>query len=174
MTRIVALDCESNGLHGQVFAAAVSVQEDGREIGGWTARCPIVGDVDPWVAEHVLPQLEDVPVTHDGYERILESWRVHYARLKTMGYLVVCHIAWPVEARFLWDAHRDTPFSGPFPLLDVASILEAVGADPTSVDEYLTAKGIAPPAGEPHQPLYDARATAAAYWALCRSTSPDR
>lgn len=63
MTGIVALDCESNGLHGQVFAAAVSVQEDGREIGGWTARCPIEGDVDPWVAEHVLPTIEDVPIT---------------------------------------------------------------------------------------------------------------
>jgi len=166
LTKIMSLDCEANGLHGQVFAAAVSVQEDGREIGGFTARCPIVGDVDPWVAEHVLPTLVDVPVTHADYGAILASWRTHHDRLKTMGFVVVRHIAWPVEARFLWDAHRDEPFSGPFPLLDVASMLTTIDADPTSVDEYLTAQGIEPPAGRPHAPLYDARATALAYWRL--------
>jgi hypothetical protein len=76
---------------------------------------------------------------------------------------VVTHIPWPVEARFLWSAHQRTPFSGPYPLIDVASMLHGLGLDPTSVDGYLKVARIARPDGSPHHPLYDARAAGLAY-----------
>lgn len=165
--RIVSLDCESNGLHGQVFAVAISVQEYGYEVSSWTARCPISGPVDPWVNENVIPMIDDIPVTHT-YEQILLEWRERYAALKESWHTLVCHVPWPVETQFLWEAHRDVPFSGPFPIIDIASMLFGVGSDPTELDAWLLKKGIEPPSGSPHDPLYDARQAAKAYWALCQ------
>jgi hypothetical protein len=58
--------------------------------------------------------------------------------------------------------HRD-PFSGPFPLHDLATLLYANGHDPLSEDAYLNAHGLSRPAGvahmRPHNPLFDAWGT---------------
>lgn len=168
--RIISLDVESNGLHGQCFAFAASVQErrQGEQYVCQT-RVPIVGTVDGWVREHVLPVI-------DGPQGILRSagdvetmamqWRELYGPLKAEGYAVVVHVGWPVEHRFLWDAHWSGPFTGPFPVWDVAPMLGLAGYDPTGVDGFLATKGLPRPPGQPHHPLYDARATAEAFWAL--------
>ena len=169
--RIISIDCEANGLHGQVFAAAATLQHwRYGQIGAWGHRCPIGGTVDPWVAEHVLPGLDDelhgMQTTVDSYNDLCQEWRDFYDPLKKEGdWQVVCHVPWPVEARFLWDAHRDEPFSGPFPILDVAGMLDAAGNDPTSVDDYLRKLGLKP-AGRAHHPLDDAINAATAYWYL--------
>lgn len=170
--RIISLDCESNGLHGQIFAVGVSVQVRGLgEVGAWTDRCPIVGEVDPWVEQYVLPALSGVLELHATTTGLQRSWRVHYDGLGSDVTAVVCHVPWPVEARFLWDSHRDTPFSGPFPLLDVASMLDAIGEDPADLDGWLIREGYPALSGDPHHPLYDARRAAQAYWALTSEPS---
>jgi hypothetical protein len=169
MTVIVSLDCEANGLHGDIFAVAAAVYEDGREIETWTARCPIYGQVDPWVETNVLPALVDMPVTEQSYAALVHGWRVHYRQWRDEfgpEMRVLCHVPWPIETRLLWDAHHDVPFSGPFPLLDLASMLHAIGHDPTSEDAYLAAIGIRRPTGMPHDPLNDVRTAALAYFAL--------
>lgn len=165
MTALISLDCEANGLHGQLFAVAAVLYDDGREVDRLLVRCPIVGEVDPWVAANVLPAIADMPERGNGtYEWLLSRWRDWYSRrAQGPSSRVVCHVAWPIETRFLWDAHRGKPFSGPFPLLDVASTLDAYGHDPTSVDGYLLAAGVPLPDGSPHHPLYDCRAAALAY-----------
>jgi hypothetical protein len=171
--KIISLDCEANGLHGQIFAAAASVQtRRSGEIGFHQYRIPILGGVDPWVQEHVLPGLDGpagIPIAGNvtlNARQLLHWWRELYGPLKVDGYAVVIHVGWPVEHRFLWYAHLDEPFSGPFPLWDVAPMMGLAGYDPTSVDGYLKARGIVPPDGSPHHPLYDARATAEAFWDL--------
>lgn len=165
--RIISIDCEANGLHGQIFAVGVSFQERGRgEVSSITARCPIVGQVDPWVAENVLPAIEGLPIDQADQGSLYRWWRTVYDLRKADGWEVLCHVAWPVESRFLWSAHVADPFSGPFPLLDVAGHLDHAGCDPASVDVYLTKRGIPLPDGSPHHPLYDARAAALAYWDL--------
>jgi DNA polymerase III epsilon subunit-like protein len=177
VSTLISLDCEANGLHGQIFAVAAVLYDDGREVDRLVARCPIVGDVDPWVVANVLPAIADLPVRGSGtYEWLLYRWRGWYSESQDKwpgadgrGPAVLCHVAWPIETRFLWDAHRGEPFSGPFPLLDVASTLDAYGHDPTSVDGYLRSVGVALPAGSPHHPLYDARAAALAYLHLRRN-----
>lgn len=167
MTTIISLDCEANGLHGQAFAAAASVWVDGQEIETWEARCPIVGDVNPWVAENVLPAIADMPENAVDYQDLLARWRLIFpgSHLRD-DTLILAHIPWPVEARFLWDAHSAIPFSGPYPLLDVAAMLHAHALNPLSVDDFLTSSGIPLPPGSPHHPLYDARAAASAYFEI--------
>jgi hypothetical protein len=160
---IVSLDCETNGLRGQAFAAAaVAVDGAGREVDQWIGRCPVDGPTDPWVAEHVLPAIADVPVNCGSYQELLAAWRDWYGQYDCGATQVVGHVVWPVEARFLLDAHVE-PFTGPYPLLDVASMLDVCGWDPLSVDDYLAANKLPLPEGSPHHPLYDARAAAAVY-----------
>lgn len=163
--KIISLDCESNGLHGRVFAVAATVQVDGHETETWIARCPIDGEVDKWVAENVIPEIDGIPITYT-WEGMLADWRDIYATLKQLEYAMVCHVPWPVETQFLWEAHKQIPFSGPFPIIDVASLLVGQGVeDPTMLDAWLSKRGhqrrsIA------HHPLDDARQAAIAYWEL--------
>lgn len=167
-TAIVSLDLEANGLHGQLFALAATLHVFGREESTLTARCPIAFPVNPWVAENVLPALADMPEDCESAHTLGRIWATRYLvwRGDHPDLLVIAHVPWPVEARFLWEAHRSEPFSGPFPLIDVASMLHQAGEDPLSVDAYLTKYGIPLPDGTPHHPLYDCRAAARAYFAL--------
>jgi len=161
--KIISLDCESNGLGGLAFAAAaVLTDPTGGEVETWTVRCPISGPVDPWVAANVLPALGDLGETHHAYDDMLDAWWTWYAGRRE-GAVVVTHVPWPVEARFLLGAHHGDLFAGPYPLLDVAPLLLAAGHDPTSVDGYLDAVGLPKPPGSPHHPLYDARAAERAF-----------
>lgn len=172
--KVVSLDCECNGLHGQIFAAAASVQtrDDGERFTS-QYRIPIDDPVDPWVAEHVLPVLDGpsaMLMTPGGDFRGMAGWwRSLYDPLKVEGYDVLVHVGWPVEARFLWYAHMTNPFSGPFPLKDVSMTLEQSGHDPTDLTGFLgRARMLDAVPGIEHQPLRDARAAALAYWILTR------
>lgn len=167
---ITSVDAETNGLHGRPFAVGAT-RDDGSGIAEvFLARCPIDGPLDPWVAANVLPGLEDLPVTHKTYLDLLADFAAWYDLNRPSNAITIAHVAWPVEARLFTDMvsllGRD-PFSGPFPLHDVASMLLAVCYhNPESVDEYITDHGLI--VGDAfdgfgaHHPLYDARAAAVA------------
>lgn len=163
--KVISLDCETNGLGGLAFAAAAVLTDDVGQAAVWTGRCPIVGEVDEWVARNVLPAITDMPETVAAYEDLLTGWRDWYAQVRAAwpDVRVIGHVVWPVEARFLWDAHQGDLFAAPYPLLDVAGALDHAGCDPTSVDKYLDAHDLPRPPGSPHHPLYDACATVTAY-----------
>lgn len=163
--KVISLDCESNGLGGQVFAAAaVFTDDDGRRLDVWQARCPIDGPINEWVAENVLPALTGMIANAVNYEDLLDRWCSRWRHWKTRHpeAVMTVHVAWPVETRFLLDAFAD-PFAGPYPIHDVAPLLLAAGHDPTSVDAYLDTHGLPKPDGSPHHPLYDALATETAF-----------
>jgi hypothetical protein len=164
--RIFAFDAESNGLWGTAFAIGAYVMSpDGRELARFTARCPIDGPVDTWVAENVLPVLEDVQQTQDSYSDMAEAFYAFYmAWGRREEADVIAHVAFPVETTLLRDMLRAGPgreWHGPFPLLDVATALQVRGHDPRSVDDYNRAHGIDVTLdASPHHPLYDAAAAA--------------
>lgn len=163
---IISLDCESNGLHGQIFAIGVSIQNNGEEDSSWIARCPIRGPIDPWVRDNVLPSLEGIPYSSESEEQLQEQWRDWFLA-EGAGGLVVCDVPWPVEARFLWESHKNEPFSGPFPICDIASMLIARGQSALDgVAAYLKSRNIPITEGKEHNPLVDARRSAQAYWEL--------
>ena len=168
VTKVFSWDVESNGLWGAAFAIGAVLYEDGEEKKKFYARCPIAGDVNPWVKENVLPQMEDMPVTHNTYEEMLSAFAKFFLENKADA-KVIFHMGVPVEARVVLHMHefgQIGDWDGAYPWIDVAGNLQQAGWDPTSVDAYNAANGIVvpqPEAGGTHNPLYDSRAAALCY-----------
>jgi hypothetical protein len=163
--RIVSLDAESNGLADRAFAVALTLSDASGELDHAVYRCGI-GDtpIDPWVAENVIPHLTAVPENCADYPQLLAQVATTILRFGGKAVPLIAHVAWPVEARLLLDVYPGGHvWDGPYPLIDVASVLLAKGHDPLTVDGYLAAHNLPKPDGNPHHPLYDARAAERCY-----------
>ena len=166
--KVFSWDAETNGLWGAAFAIGAVLYEDGVETKKFYARCPIAGNVAPWVQENVLPQMEELPETHNTYCGMIEAFAKFFIENKENAD-VVFHMGVPVEARVVIDMHEFGyigDWDGAYPWLDIAGNLAQAGFDPTSVDAYNVSHGIEvpqPEAGGTHNPLYDSRAAALCY-----------
>jgi hypothetical protein len=139
------LDCESNGLYGQVFAIGYSVRDaEGNVLErGYAGADPSLykdlGILDPWVEANVLPHLP--PHTHQTAYDVRQWFWPIWMRWKAMGAKLYADCAYPVEAGFLADCVRDDEASrqwdGPYPFHEIASFLAAAGMDPLAVYDRL-------------------------------------
>lgn len=158
---ILSFDAESNGLHGEAFAiGAVLLPDDPNSLTEhFFARCPIAGDVDPWVRDNVLPPLAAERETHATAREMRDAFWTWLTSHMT-GAVVVVDCGWPVEAGVLSACVADDPsraFKGPYPLHEVASLLLAAGLDPLA--SY--AEQVFPGHSErKHHPVYDAYVSA--------------
>jgi hypothetical protein len=169
MNKIFAFDAETNGLWGEAFAiGAILYAEDGTEISRFVGRLPDEAVTNEWVQANVLPTLTEVPVTHKTYDELLHAFAEFYLANK-QGADILVHMGYIVEAKLLRDMYEHGfigEWDGPYPLYDVCGNLQAVGADPTSVDSF--AKDHNLQVGEEfssgtHNPLYDSAVTAIVY-----------
>ena len=171
--KVFSFDAETNGLWGQAFAVSAAVYENGKLVADFTAYLGPDGVTDGWVRENVLPNLNDLVQTHSSYDDMLADFAKFYLDNKSDADVII-HMGVPVESKVIIDMHsrgfigdRD----GPYPLIDVSSILKAKGFNPISVDSYNKefdlmegvpeAEGLAT-----HHPLYDSIAAARAYMHL--------
>jgi hypothetical protein len=153
---------ESNGLHGEVFAAgAVLVDMAGKTLDQFVGRTKLLGQIDPWVDKNVLPNLGDRPITHKTYKDLQEDfWRWYLATEPKSDYVLVSN-GYPVEYRFLIRCQEenlsDRYWQHPFPILDLASMLIQAGsvAAKQAGQEAAQAGSFAR-----HNPLDDARLAA--------------
>lgn len=164
MPKVFSFDAETNGLWGRAFALAAIVYNDaGEETARFVGRCPIQGEVNPWVRDNVLPQLAEVPETHGDYDGLLADFAAFYKANKSDADIVV-HMGVPVESSVLRDMHdrgHIGDWDGPFPLHDLAAALLMVGENPTSVDAYAAKFGLqVRPLGSSHHPLHDSEVAA--------------
>lgn len=164
--KIFSFDAETNGLWGQAFAISATVRENGVEIANFTSRCPIVGEVNPWVAQNVLPSITDVKENSSSYEEMLSKFAAFYMANKNDAQVIV-HMGYIVETKVLRDMH-DLGLIGdwdaPYPMHDVASALQLAGEDATSVDAYVSKHALSVPfTGATHHPMYDS-VVAAVVW----------
>lgn len=168
MKKVFSFDAETNGLWGQAFAiGALVYDEQGIEIARFVGRLPDTEVSDAWVKENVLPKIGDIPVTHENYDALLASFAEFYKANKTDADVVV-HMGYIVETKVLRDMHDKGligDWDGPYPLFDVSGNLQAVGADPTSVDKFVTEHNLSVGefAGGTHNPLYDSAVAAVVY-----------
>lgn len=166
--KIFSFDAETNGLLGAVFAiGAVVVDVNGQVAASFIGRCPIVGSIDSWVNDNILPAVVDIEESYANYYDLLASFASFYTANKTevdyvvhMGNIVEAHILREmVEKKLIQE--EDLPYA----LIDISGNLYQVGEVSTSVDLYiekynLIVYGLMV---KPHNPLYDAAATAAVF-----------
>lgn len=163
-TKILCFDLESNGLHGEVFAAAAVVMDsDGKVLDQFTGRTKIVGEVDNWVAKNVIPVIEDIMISHGSYKDLREAfWRWYLQAEPKSDYVLVSN-GYPVEFRFLIKCQEENLgeryWQHPFPILDLFSLLIQAGID-TSEKARLKAKIAETISFKPHNPLDDAKISA--------------
>jgi hypothetical protein len=161
MKTYFVFDVESVGLHGEGFAVGIVVINEDQEIlCEYLLVCPMphakrISDHDaewcrsnipPMIATHVWPR-----AIRAEFMRIWSNW-------KEDGATMVADCNWPVEARFLNQCVDDNPIDmamlGPYPFIDLGSILLAKGMDPLT--EFPRLKSEMPK----HNPLNDARQSA--------------
>ena len=141
---IMSIDCESNGLHGTIFAiGAVIIDADDPDklynsISEFSGMVDIrlQEELDPWVIENVLPVSADL----DLYDSLREmrgefwSWYIEHNKPLTEQTIILADFGVPVEARLFRECIAENPvfrgWSGPYPLHDLGTMLLMVGADP--------------------------------------------
>jgi hypothetical protein len=156
----MVFDVESIGLHGEAFAVGYVVidRHTGEETkSGMFACSPEMAEGEDADREWVKANVPRIERTHNHpSELCAEFWNV-WAEQKAKGAVLVSDCAWPVEANFLTQCVElgwpESKWEGPYPLIDVSSILLACGRDP--VGSYWM-----PEDGPKHNPLADARQSA--------------
>jgi len=147
-------DVESVGLHGEGYAYGyVVVDREGNEIESGECACdpslasgPDSGRV--WITQNA-PRLT---VTKNSPREVIASFVEAWKRWKGQSAIMAADCPWPVEARFLIAC--DLGWDGPYPLIDVGSVVFAVGGDAIGSFERLENERPA------HDPLCDARQSA--------------
>ncbi len=149
------LDCESAGLRGDVFAAAL-IDDNGILFDGFYCHPEL--ETNFWLRENVEPNLTgtEYPTLQTFQAAFAEVWREQKEKA------CVCHMGAPVESNFfqqLFDSGEISEFGGMYPMLDTAPLLAKSGFDPTSELAFLNAKDLEFPEGKPHSALFDAQVT---------------
>jgi len=160
-TTILSIDVESNGLHGEAFAVgAVLMKLDGTVLEEFLARCPITGELDPWVKERVLPAMADVKENYQDTKELRTAFWKWYKPIKERADYVITDNGYPVEARFLIacqdDDLNERYWDHPFPLLDPASMLMQIGVKPLAIRYEFVADRLGNQSVLQHNPRFDA------------------
>jgi hypothetical protein len=146
---------ESNGLQGAAFAVGWVLTEDGKEVDNGFLRCPIDGEINPWVAENVIPFLppENCSSAKEMRDLFWDAWLT--AKSKEATAWADC--GFPVETGFLSvcvaDDIHERQWNAPFPLHEIATVFAMAGLDATAKHDRL-------PDETPHHPTGDARQSA--------------
>lgn len=163
--RVMVIDVESVGLHGEGFWAAwvlvdlanpkFQVLEEGSY---YSPECLADGSDEgrSWIAENVDPSFmrEGVLCANPGVVRSMfwGDWK----RLKEQGAVMAGECIWPVESGFLSACVADDlsrEWEGPYPLYDISTLIKCAGADPMAEYERLGNE-------KAHSALGDARQSA--------------
>ena len=129
------IDAETDGLYGSFLTVAIIVtdrrcNEIERRYWGISEDSMVI--TDPWVKENVIGKFGDYEVCEDEYDLLEKVWTV-WKKYRDKAY-VVTDVMHPVESRLFTECARNDlenrKFEGPFPILDLSSILYAKGYNP--------------------------------------------
>lgn len=157
----VVFDIESIGLHGEGFAVGYVVLDGTNELiveSGRFACAPALAAGNAsgraWVVTNVPP----LPTNCADPTAVRAAFWAVWLRWKGQGAWLAADCAWPVEAKFLLSCVADlgdvAVWDGPYPLLDISSMLAMIGRDPRTAVKRL------PDEVPAHDPLADARCSA--------------
>lgn len=151
-----------------VFYSVVE-EKEWQEVDRFISRLPDSIVSDKWVKDNVLPTLDNIEVTHKGYEDMIKDFADFYKSHKQDAECI-CHMGYIVESHLLREMHRlgaIGDWDAPYPLFDVSGNLQAAGENPTSVDEYVKKHNLEiSDYGTSHNPLFDCEVAAKVYFHL--------
>ncbi len=161
-------DVESVGLYGSAFAFGICIINSKGELLDeaflyYADGINLFGSESDrkWVKEHVVPAIEDKAFDNireevDSIDNLFESFWYHWSFWKEKGAIAVVDCGFPVETNFLdlvIGSDEERKWKGPYPLIDLSTILFYKGLDPTKSFPRLDSELPA------HNPLADARQT---------------
>lgn len=152
-SKLFVFDVESIGLRGDAFAVAFVVATGSEILVRHTLaidRRMASGTADDraW-CERNIP---DIPANcSSSYDLRVQFWSA-WKTFKENGAIMCADVAWPVEAKFLLECATldGNEHHGPYPLVDISSIMLAAGMDPMASHDRL------PEEMPVHDPLADA------------------
>lgn len=178
----ISLDCETNGLYGQVYSVAMQVYRKGILVDSICLSCPIEQELDGWLLNNPHLMVVDNSIVCDSYESMMKQaadFYLHHSCRNDEGKVVeawgspnhnttpvLYHCGMIVEGGF-FRALREMGliglFEAPMAPIEVADYLRMKGENPYSVDEYVDKYGLKKPDGATHNPLYDCEVAAKVY-----------
>lgn len=130
------VDAESDGLYGGILSvAALVTNEENRELEHFygavdPARCRVTV---PWVRENVVTYLAEAEAFYDSETALLTAFWAFWSRHREQAECIA-DVGYPVEAGLFTRCVALDPktryYQGPYPLLDLATLLRARGIDP--------------------------------------------
>ncbi|QTH48646.1 MULTISPECIES: hypothetical protein [Streptococcus] len=129
------IDAETDGLYGPLLTVAILVtDQSGQEIASFYGGLPsnIASIKDVWVLENVLPVIGDYQPfeTEEAlFEEVWTWWDTYRQRA-----ICFADVLFPVESNLFhkmveYDRKKRT-FQGPYPFIDISSLLYAKGIPP--------------------------------------------
>lgn len=159
----LVIDAESAGLHGEKFAVAGGLYEsNGHCIEEFEYSCPL-SSISNWNNEDLQWVLDNCPKlepTHENPAQVREAFWQKWTEIKGKypSVVMAADCPHPVESSFISkciaDDMENRKWSGPYPFLDIASVIFAAGKD--SIADYPRDESELPK----HHPLKDARQSA--------------
>ena len=128
------LDTEFNGFGGELLSMALVPEEDGKPV--FYQELVLPNEIDPWVADNVIPNRRSIPVSYDKFQSNLANY------LWSVGDCTII-ADWPDDIRYFCQAL----ITGPGMCLN---LLHNIG--------FYLDFGIEYESKVPHNALYDAMA----------------
>jgi hypothetical protein len=132
-SKLFVFDVESIGLRGEAFAVGF-VMSNGPEIFlrhyfAMPRRLATGTAEDRAWCEKNIPEIQENCTS--AYDMRFQFWNA-WKMAKENGAIMCADVAWPVEAKFLLECAQldGNEHHGPYPLVDIASVMLAAGMDP--------------------------------------------
>jgi hypothetical protein len=137
MKSFFVFDVESVGLHGEGFAVGGGVYlENGAIRWGFSCACPMEeakasdNDAVIWCKDNIPV----IAITHRTPKAVRSEFWNNWLKAKSQGAIMAADCLWPVEAGFvaraIYDDIDNRSKDGPYPFIDIASVLMSAGMDP--------------------------------------------
>ncbi|MEI6475893.1 MAG: hypothetical protein WCO75_10910, partial [Planctomycetota bacterium] len=160
--KVMMIDVESLGLHGDAFAVAWLVVEtdSGEELdAGFYAVDPTVCAGEDGNRKWCNDNIPKMVPTHRTRAAMRDAFWPIWLKWQQEGAVLAADVPWPVEARFLADCIDDDNrrcWQGPYPILDVTSVKVGAGKTVAQAQETGERLDSEQPA---HHPLIDPKWT---------------
>jgi hypothetical protein len=160
MNKVFVFDVESIGLYGEGYAVGGGIYHaDGTRESEFAFSCPpenALGDADDrdWVSKNIPPLV----ITHLRPYEVREAFWSQWLAAKEQGIPMAAECGYPVETNFLaacvHNDKRSNKWNGPYPFIEISSVMIAAGMDPMITYERVGDEN------PKHHPLADARQSA--------------